>query len=391
MAKIVFLTSRFPYPLDKGDKLRVFHQLRSLAERDEVHLISLSRWQPEPEHLQAVKQICTSVHNFVLPLPQRLLAVALSPFRQIPLQVAYFYNRRIARSIRQLIADIQPDHIHSHLIRTTEYVKDMGSIPRTLDYMDAFGLGIDKRQQIERNPLKNLLFRYEKAMLYKYETRAFTYADRHCIISRQDQKAIRTTANDSIEIVANGVDLDRFYPRPAEKRYDLVFMGNMAYPPNVVAVSFLVEKILPLVHAQRPETNVLIAGINPTKKVRSLASGRVDVIPHFDDISDSIAMSRIMVTPMQISIGLQNKIIQAMAMKVPCLASTSCNLALGAEPGRQILLADAPEEYCQAILALLSDPDQYREIAEAGYQFVIHQYSWPIQNEKLRALIHTSP
>jgi len=387
MTKIAFITSRFPYPLNKGDKLRVFHQIKGLSQKDEIHLISINDQKIHPKHFTEVEAYCASIHSFVLPIFKRIISLSFSFFKKIPLQVAYFYNRKIDNAIQRVINDIEPDYIHCHLIRTTEYVKNISNIKKSLDFMDAFGLGMEKREKNESNPLKRLLFKYEKDLLYKYESNAFDYVDQYCIISRQDQMSIKHPDNDKIKIVANGVDFDKFYPRDQDKRYDLLFMGVMNYPPNIEAVTFLVEKIMPLVFKNRPNTSLLIAGIGVTRKVKSYANSQIIIIEHFDDISDSIALSSIMLAPMLISIGLQNKIIQAMAMKVPCIISSSSNNAIGAIHNNSVIEADTVKDFAREILTLINDTEKRKKIAENAFLFVKNKYSWENQNEKLRKLI----
>jgi polysaccharide biosynthesis protein PslH len=118
LAKILFITSRFPYPLNKGDKLRVFYQLKYLSEKNEIHLIAIDEKAVQEEDLRAVSQFCTSVHVMELPFYKRIPQLLRSPFKGIPLQVAYFCNGAIKRKTSKIVAEINPDAIHCHLIRT---------------------------------------------------------------------------------------------------------------------------------------------------------------------------------------------------------------------------------------------------------------------------------
>jgi hypothetical protein len=142
LAKILFITSRFPYPLNKGDKLRVYFQLKHLAEANEVHLIAINETKVSDKHLEAISPFCKSIHIFVLPLHKRIIQLMISPFKKIPLQVAFFYHDGIKKKIERLAEEIKPNHIHCHLIRTTEYVKEISKITKSLDFMDAFSKGM---------------------------------------------------------------------------------------------------------------------------------------------------------------------------------------------------------------------------------------------------------
>lgn len=387
MTKILFITSRFPYPLNKGDKLRVYFQLKHLAEGNEIHLVTINETKVSDKHLEALSPFCKSISLFVLPLHKRIFQLFLSPFKRIPLQVAFFYNNRIKKKIEQLTNEIKPDHIHCHLIRTTEYVKDISKVRKSLDFMDAFGKGMEKRQNIEHNIVKRILYKYEKNQLYNYEAQVFHFIDKFCIISNQDKKSIQSSRANEINVVPNGVDFESFYPKTQEKIYDLLFMGNLGYPPNIDAVQFLSNEIIPLVKKYKPNIKVLIAGINAPKYIKKLKSENIDVIENFENISDSIAISKIMLAPMKISIGLQNKILQAMAMKTPCIVSTLSNNAINALNNRAIIEANTAVEFSKEIIELLNNEKKAFEIGQEGYKFVKEHYSWERQKDLFTKLI----
>lgn len=390
MNKLVFITSRFPYPLNKGDKLRVYFQLKYLSETYDIHLIAISETKINPTDIEALRPYCASIEIYVLPLYKRIISILLSPFRSIPLQVAFFYNKSIHRQILQKITNCSPQHIHCHLIRTTQYVRGVNNISTSVDFMDAFGVGMEKRARIAPTFFHRWLFNYEKRQLYAYEASVFQFIDRFCIISEQDKNHIKSNRSNEISIIPNGVDFDMFYPREEPKKYDLVFMGNLGYPPNVEAMFFLIYKIMPLVWKKNKNITLLLAGIDAPRKIKELAKGNIVLIENFSNISHSIAQSKVMVAPMQISIGLQNKIIQSMAMKVPCVVSRSSNKAIQAPHGEALIEAEEPIEYANAIVSLLEDKMVYEHIANEGYEFVHRYYSWQKQND-LMIQLFTSP
>jgi glycosyltransferase involved in cell wall biosynthesis len=250
LAKIIFLTSRFPYPLNKGDKLRVYFQLKHLAEANEIHLIAVNDTEVSESHFQELMPFCKSIHVFVLPLYKRIFQLLISPLKGMPLQVAFFYSKGIKKQVVKLTNEIKPDHIHCHLIRTTEYVKEINTFRKSVDFMDAFGKGLEKRQISEQNVFKRYLYAYEKRLVYKYETKVFAFIDKFIIISEQDKSFIKSKRVNEIVVIPNGVDFNTFYPKSTEKLYDLLFMGNLSYPPNIDAVKFFASEILPLLKNQ---------------------------------------------------------------------------------------------------------------------------------------------
>jgi glycosyltransferase involved in cell wall biosynthesis len=171
--------------------------------------------------------------------------------------------------------------------------------------------------------------------------------------------------------------------------YDLLFTGNMNYPPNIDSVMFLVQKVLPLVRQVRPDTNLQISGVDPSPRVRELArrDPRITVTGWVRDIRTSYATSRLFVAPMQLGTGLQNKLLEAMAMGMPCITSELANNAVGAHPGSEILVGSEAEDYAAHILRLLDDPVESARIAANGLRFVRDRFDWERAAGTLDALI----
>jgi glycosyltransferase involved in cell wall biosynthesis len=188
-------------------------------------------------------------------------------------------------------------------------------------------------------------------------------------------------------VVRNGVDVEFFAPAAREPEWDLLFNGNMGYPPNVEAVEHLVGEVLPLVWERRPQTRLLISGASPAARVTALESERVKVSGWVDDVRDSYASARVLVAPMLISIGLQNKLLEAMAMKVPCVTTGLANNALGARPGEEILVGDSPAELADRILELLDDPARAAAIGAGGLELVRRAYDWESTTAQLERLM----
>lgn len=385
--KLVFITSRFPYPLEKGDKLRVFYQLEGLAKHFDVHLIAINQGNPSDDDISKVKPFCTSIQVFKLNMLQRVVGMLCSFLLAAPLQVAYFYNPFTALRIKKRIKKIDPRYLHCHLIRTTLYIPKNYNGSVSVDLMDAFGVGMTKRLRSTKNPLKKLLFAYEEKRVYSYERRITEKYNNLCIISDQDKQSIKTDAREKILIVRNGVDFSQYFPRIEEKKFDIVFMGNLSYPPNIEAITFISEKVMPLLRVQKPGIKFLITGANAPQKIKSMLCDDIALLENVPDISNSLAISRIMLAPMFISIGLQNKIIQAMAMKIPCIITPGSNNAIKAKPGKEVIEAYTEIEYCTAVIKLLNNPKEAEELAENAYNFVMKNYTWQQVNADLISCI----
>ncbi len=383
--KIFVLLSRFPYPLEKGDKLRAYNQIKQLSKNHEIHLCALSDIIVREKYRNALDPYCKSVTIIDIRKPGIAYNILKAFAGGKPLQTGYFYDSKAQRIIDGLIDDIKPDHIFCQLIRVAEYVKDK-PIPKTIDYQDVFSKGVERRINTASVFLKPVL-KLEHKRLLKYENEVFDLFDNKTIISIPDRDLIPHPEKDKIAVVINGVDTDFFKPMSMEKVSDLVFTGNMGYPPNVNASLFLVNEILPLVRKQKPDITLTLAGASPHPDVKALESDSVHVTGWVEDIREYYAGAKIFIAPMQIGTGLQNKLLEAMAMKIPSITSPLANSALNAEPGREILVGSNPEEFVAHILKLLDDIKYSEEIAEQGYRFVQNNYNWESATKKLEDLI----
>jgi sugar transferase (PEP-CTERM/EpsH1 system associated) len=384
--KLLIILPRVPFPVEKGDKLRAYHQIRCLSAKHEIHLVTLNDEQLDPDAEWELKKYCKSVH--ILPLRKTGLVANLfwAFFTGRPLQIGYFHRFSIKREIENLVLEIQPDHLYCQLARTAEYASGI-DISKTIDYQDVFSVGLNRR--LPDLPFwKRPFFKIEAERMATYEEIIFYQFDHHTIIAHPDRDLLPFNGRDKVLIVPNGVDFSYFVPdHEVEKRYDLVFTGNMAYPPNIMAVEFLARKIMPIVWETRPSTNLLIAGTTPHLKVRSLSESRILVSGWLKDMRTAYAASRIFIAPMLIGTGLQNKLLEAMAMELPCITSYMANEALVAKPDTDVLIAENPAEYARHILDLLKHPMKAKKLSASGFQFVKSHYDWEAATALLARLM----
>lgn len=364
--RLFVLTPRFPHPLDKGDKLRAYHQIVELAKRHEVVLCALSDRPVSPDSRRTLDQLCRRVEVLEFSRWRGWMRAALEVVGQRPLQVAYFHDRRLAHTVRSLISEEEPDHVYCQLVRTAEYVEGV-SVPRTLDLMDAFSWGMAQRYE-QRPGWLGPLLHLESQRLRAYEAGVVDRFEHCTVITAADRDRIAHPHRARIAVVANGVDLEAFRPRSTPADVDLLFVGNMGYPPNADAAEVLVREVLPQVRERLPHVRALIAGATPTARVRRLAGAGVEVTGWVDDIAGCYARARVFVNPMRFGTGLQNKLLQAMAMGVPCVSSPMGDRALGAAPYGLRIAAD-PSTIATACVELLADPVAARELGLAGQQF----------------------
>ena len=374
--KIFVLLPRIPYPLEKGDKLRAYNQVKELSKRHDIVLCALND-SPKvdiQQAFQALQPYCVSISFLPLSKFQILLGLARAFFKGLPMQCGYFYNKKTARKVDALLEKHQPDMLFGQLLRVAEYIRHKDT-PKAIDYQDAFSAGMKRRYDIASWP-KKPVFGMEYRRLSRYETAIFDDFDVKSIISEPDRELIPHPRRNEILIIPNGVDHEFFKPREAEKKYDIVFTGNMSYAPNVNAVDYLATEILPQVWKVLPEAKMYIAGASPDPKVKKVACDRIVVSGWLDDIRDAYAQSKVFIAPMRIGTGLQNKLLEAMSMGIPAITTPLANGSLGAKPGKEILIGSNAEELAQHIITLLTDQEKAKQIAQAGFDFTNRVYDW---------------
>lgn len=384
--KIFVIASRIPFPLEKGDKLRIYHQVKELSKKHEVFLCCLYDGEIHPKADEEISKICAEHYFVKLNKWKIVFKLLITLFSTKPFQVSYFYQRKAQNIIDKLIAQFNPDHIYAQLIRTSEYVKTKHNIPKTIDYMDSFSKGMERRAENASFLLKPI-FVTESKRLLRYENLIFDYFENHTIISEQDQDQIWHEKRKKIFVIPNGLDAEFFHPKEIEKKYSILFSGNMSYVPNVDAALFLAQEIFPLVKKKLPECNLLIAGANPHTKIEALKSESIIVSGWMDDIRDAYWTSKVFVAPLRLGSGLQNKLLEAMATLTPSITSSLANNALKAKEGKEILIANSAEEFAAQIISLLVDPTMADSIAQNAYTYVTSTFNWETSTQLLENVI----
>jgi len=379
------LLSRVPYPLDKGDKLRAFHQLKRLSEQHEIYLFVLNDSPLHKDAVTMLSSLCKELYIY------RLSKIAIGwnvlrfLFSKKPLQCGYFYNHRAKKQIDTLIRTIQPDHIYAQLIRTAEYVK-MQPIEKTLDYQDILSQGL-LRIMRQSSFLKRLFYQMEYQRVQKYEKTIFNYFDNTTIITETDRNLMDIPDNETLTVVPNGVDTDFYRPMQEEKKFDLIFTGNMSYPPNVNAAEYIAKNIFPHLLDKYPGIRIVLCGTSPSNSVLLLQNEHIRITGWVDDMRPFYAQSRIFIAPMQLGTGLQNKLLEAMSMKIPCITSPLAGNPLHLTNEKEAIICNTVTEYVEAIDKLLTNNELHQTLAENGYEFVRQNYNWESTTAILEELI----
>lgn len=379
------LLSRVPYPLEKGDKLRAYHQLKILAKTYNLFIFALYEEDYTAEAEAKVSELCVDYRFFKLTLWNRFWGMLCAILSGLPFQTAYFFSFKAKKEILQSINDFKADVAYVQLIRVANYLENI-QMPKILDLQDALSTNMLRRSKREQWFL-SAFFKFESKLIKKYELRLLSKFNHCTIISELDRVTIEELENQQISIVPNGVDTQFFSPQNLDKKYEISFVGNMGYAPNVDASIFLVKEIMPLVWKVFPKAKVVLAGANPTPEVLHLQSSKVEVTGWVDDIRIYYAKSHVFVAPLRMGTGMQNKILEAMAMGLPCVSTSLAANPIGANEKEEIMVKDSAVDIANQIVFLLNNPDRCSIIAQKARSFVEKKYSWESQTYTLLNLL----
>lgn len=383
--KILIVLPRFPYPLEKGDKLRAYNQIKELSRNNQLYLFCVSHTKVQPEDIEQLRPYCQEIRVVQSPKLVNYKNVLRNFLSTKSLQMGYWDSLKARKAYRAFERKVQPDVLYNQMVRTMPLVA-RSTYPKVMDFQDALSMNTERRMDQSRF-LWHYILHFEFKMLRSTEYNSFKIFDALTIISEPDSDAIPHTRNGDIHIIPNGVDFDYFKPLDRPKKYDLVFCGNMGYEPNVRAAKFLANEVMPIVWQSHPHATLLLAGATPKHEVRALASNRIVVSGSVPDIRESYASARIFVAPMRTGSGLQNKLLEAMAMQMPCITTSIANDSLHAEPGQQILVGDDSHQFAEHVVRLLDNPSEMEVFAKNGHDFVLQNFNWQKPCQKLETIL----
>ncbi len=384
MANILYLVHRLPYPPNKGDKVRSYNLLKHLARQHRVYLGTFIDDPDDEPHIATVRALCADVHVARLdPRFARILSLS-SLLASEALTLGYYRSSALRSWVNETC---QRRHIDTAVIFSSamaQYLEEQPRIPTIIDFVDVDSAKWTEYAPRHRWPL-SWLYRREGILLLDYERRMAARASRSFFATDKEvalfiQKAPECRVR--VQTMSNGVDADYFSAddtRSSPFRSDelpVVFTGAMDYLPNVDAATWFASEVLPGLLQRWPAARFYIVGRSPAAEVLALASDRIVVTGTVDDVRPYLQHAATVVAPLRIARGIQNKILEAMAMSRPVVASADCAAAVDAVAGRELLTAASPEEYIAAISQVLEAPETGTALGGAARQRVVERYTW---------------
>ncbi len=381
-----------PYP-PSLIHVRTYNLIKALAHRG--HRITLLYLLPPGESTSpdGITKDCVASMGVPLSRRQTLLnGLRALPTRR-PFQAAYGMSPQMVARIRQTLAAHSFDVAHVEHLRAAEVGRRISGVPVVFDSVDSISLLFDRLRSSAPTLKSRLMAWLDLARTRHYEARLLEYFSRVVITSPHDRDALvalssAPRADERISVVANGVDLEYFSPlsMPRDPK-TVVFSGKMSYHANIAAGLDLATKIMPAVWQKIPDAKLIIAGKDPSPQLMALGSdARITVTGTVPDLRPYLARATVAVSPIRYGVGIQNKVLEAMAMGTPVVSTRQAVSALAVSIGRDILVGDSPEEIADGIISLIENPQQQASIGAAGRDFVVQHHSWYAAAETLETV-----
>ena len=388
--KILYVCHRFPFPPKRGGKIRPFNMIRHLsASGHEVTVASLARSGEEASEGQGISSYCARVEMARVNDPVQLARMVARLPTPTPSSMGYFYSGALARRLRNLVRRERFDLIFVHCSSVAQYVADIRGVPKILDFGD-----MDSQKWLEYARYKpfplSMGYRLEGIKLEREEKRLARLFDVCTATTRAEWETLQSYgAAGATDWFPNGVDSDYFSPDYGPHDPDTIcFVGRMDYYPNQECMFEFCAGVLPRLRVRRPGTRLYIVGADPSPAVKKLGElPGVRVTGSVPDVRPYVHRSALMVAPLNIARGTQNKILEAMAMGVPVVTSPAAARGVDAMPQEHFLVASKEEEQASAVLRILDDRAERRRLSMAGRSRMLTHHAWPASMRRLDAII----
>ncbi|MBF0147557.1 MAG: TIGR03087 family PEP-CTERM/XrtA system glycosyltransferase [Magnetococcales bacterium] len=397
MEDLLFLCHRIPYPPNKGDKVRSYHLLRFLERHYRVHLGAFIDDPADLAHCETVQQWCAGETYWAKLHPKTAKFHALRGLLgPQALTFHYYAHAGMQRWVDDLVSRLEIRRILVYSAAPSRFVlKEWPHHPRrVIDFVDVDSEKWRQYAQNSRGIMHYLHAREARTLLEAEQAIARTF-DASLFVSQEEAELFQHLAPESSERIhfwENGVDSEFFdpqhsFPNPYGPGETLVFTGAMDYPPNVQAVAWFAERVFSLIRPKSPQTRFAIVGARPTRTVRRLArQDGIEVIGAVPDIRPYLAHARVAVAPLLIARGVQNKVLEAMAMARPVIATPQAMEGIRFHSPLHHWVTDKPELFAHYALKLLDPTDgksRAAEYGQMGRQFVRTHYHWETNMQKI--------
>jgi sugar transferase (PEP-CTERM/EpsH1 system associated) len=333
--------------------------------------------------LEEIANYCISVDPVYLPKRLAYANCLRALPTRTPLRVAYYKSSAFTRRVVQVIHERAIDVVHGELIKTVpalQAVLAQENIPVLFDAVDCISAYLQQQWKLAQNPLEKAFIYEELKKMHRYEPRVIAPFNRVVITSAYDRDYLIALGErpHHIQVVQNGVDTEYFAPLVSPREKDsLVFCAKLDYYPNSQAIVDFCQNVLPIIWKHHPHVRLTIVGNGPPTTVRALSTdNRITVLGYVPDTRPYLGSASIALAPLKVAVGIQNKVLEALAMGAPLVGTSASCRALRVRDGKHLLMAEENQAYAEAVLKLLEEPLLAQNLGIAGRQYVKEHHCW---------------
>lgn len=379
--KILYLAHLFPLPMDSGAKLHTYYYLTALAQKHDVHVVAYVRYDEEKRSIPEVGSICSKLT--VVPLCRGRFRQFSDAMASLVSRTSFIVSRdfrqEMSEAVRSEVDDFKPDLVYIDHLQMAQFVDAKWRCKMVLDHHNVESMIIKRIAATSSNPLVRMYARVEWPKLLRYELEVCKNCDLVLTVTDEDKAILQNLAPEirSIHSLPVGVDLDYFGTvHRDEHSNNVLSIATMFWPPNVDSMLYFYKDIFPLVLREVPDCRLTIAGQRPVPSIQALsADPRVAVTGYVDDVRTVARDCGVFIVPLLSGSGLRQKILNALAMGLPIVSTSIGAEGIEVVPGENVLIADTPQEFARAVVAVLRDPELATRLGESGRQLVRDKYS----------------
>lgn len=388
--KILYITTRLPWPIIGGDRVRMYNILKQLKKRGyNITVVSLVTEDDNIE--EAFKH--TEFFSKLIPIKYNkklaYIHAAKALFNDKPFIVEYFYNSKMQKVIDNLLKEDNFDIISGYMIRIAPYLEKHCNKNVIIDFVDAISMMYERRVKNVKSIFDKIKIGIEYLKVKNYEKKCAKIFKMQTVISQIDKFYIeKYTSISNIKIIENAVDTEYYTPQNSKKKNNICFVGSMQYIPNSEAAMYFATEIFPLIKKEIPNVKFKIIGANPRKDLIAAVKNTegIEITGRVDDVRKYMKDCKVSVCPVKIAGGVQNKILEAMSMGIPVVTTQEGAEGIGASY-ELLQIAKSNEEYAQKVVNIMKNEDYLQQLSYDSRRFILNNFSWDkVGNDCVRLL-----
>ena len=383
--KILYITPYIPSSL----RVRPYRLIQYLSQKHEITVVGIVQPAWTSQFLDDLRPLCKEVYAIKLNRYSCLVNSLFALPSRKPMSVAYFSSSQMKSLVERLVQEEDFDLIHTEFIRAAPYSADLIGIPKLFDSVDSLTLAYERGWRNRGGSIYNRIIALEEWIkMHRYEPNMIRSFDRVIVSSPIDQEYLSSASGQIVDVIPNGVDYNYFKYDDRERDVNsIIFVGQMNYYANVDSILHFCHYTFPIIQKLCPEVRLSIVGVNPKKTIRKLTRNpAIEVTGYVPDFRSYVTRAAVFVCPLLFGSGIQNKLLQSMAMGTPIATTSIATQAIQVKDGEHLLIADEPQQFAEAVASLIKNKNLREQLSVNARDYILEHHDWASIGHKLEAI-----